>query len=158
MEEISQSVRDFNLNVAKPYDTLDGDRQRDIDDRPSAQSTPSNAVNEDMQSVSDDESAPNKKPDHLNETADDDEKCQAEPPPARSKKKIRFVVRLRGLPWSARQDDIVRFFAEETVSEVQIVYLTDGRASGEALVEFADSKSLQSAFLKKPPEHRPSLH
>merc|ERR1719356_83155 len=60
----------------------------------------------------------------------------------------RFIARLRGLPWSARESDISEFFCEESVKEVQIVYLTDGRASGEALVEFADNKSFQSAFLR----------
>jgi len=60
----------------------------------------------------------------------------------------RFVVRLRGLPWSAREREISDFFVDEKVREIQIVYLTDGRASGEALVEFDDAASFQSAFLK----------
>jgi len=60
----------------------------------------------------------------------------------------RFVVRLRGLPWSAREPEIRAFFSEEEVVEVQIVFLTDGRASGEALVEFASNGSLVTAFLK----------
>jgi len=63
-------------------------------------------------------------------------------------KENRLVVRLRGLPWSARESEIRSFFEEEEVVEIQIVYLTDGRASGEALVEFADLASFQSAFLK----------
>jgi len=60
----------------------------------------------------------------------------------------RFVVRLRGLPWSAREPEIRAFFSEENVVEVQIVYLTDGRTSGEALVEFASDSSMVTAFLK----------
>jgi len=60
----------------------------------------------------------------------------------------RFVVRLRGLPWSAREPEIRAFFSEEEVIEVQIVFLTDGRASGEALVEFTSDSSLVTAFLK----------
>jgi len=60
----------------------------------------------------------------------------------------RFVVRLRGLPWSAREPEIRAFFSEEEVVEVQIVFLTDGRASGEALVEFTSDSSLVTAFLK----------
>ena len=60
----------------------------------------------------------------------------------------RYVVRLRGLPWSARETEITEFFDEEELKEVQIVYLTDGRASGEALVEFGSVESFQSAFLK----------
>jgi len=60
----------------------------------------------------------------------------------------RYVIRLRGLPWSAREVEITDFFCDESVIEVQIVYLTDGRASGEALVEFEDAASFQSAFTK----------
>jgi len=64
------------------------------------------------------------------------------------KSNSRYVVRLRGLPWSARETEITEFFGEEELKEVQIVYLTDGRASGEALVEFSTVESFQSAFLK----------
>jgi len=61
---------------------------------------------------------------------------------------VRYVVRLRGLPWSARELEITQFFQTEQISEIQIVYLTDGRASGEALVEFSDLKSFECGLLR----------
>ena len=42
----------------------------------------------------------------------------------------RFVVRLRGLPLSARDKEIIDFFEDEEIKEIQIVFLTNGRASG----------------------------
>eukprot|EP00485_Elphidium_margaritaceum_P013837 CAMPEP_0202726482 /NCGR_PEP_ID=MMETSP1385-20130828/184634_1 /ASSEMBLY_ACC=CAM_ASM_000861 /TAXON_ID=933848 /ORGANISM="Elphidium margaritaceum" /LENGTH=679 /DNA_ID=CAMNT_0049392703 /DNA_START=220 /DNA_END=2262 /DNA_ORIENTATION=+ len=60
----------------------------------------------------------------------------------------RYVLRLRGLPWQARKPDIEHFFGAEKVTEIQVIFLTDGRASGEALVEFADNDSFERGLAK----------
>ncbi|ETO35830.1 hypothetical protein RFI_01230 [Reticulomyxa filosa] len=44
--------------------------------------------------------------------------------------KPRFVARLRGLPWSAREKEIKEFFKDEKIVEIQVVFSPDGKASG----------------------------
>ncbi|ETO01611.1 hypothetical protein RFI_35831, partial [Reticulomyxa filosa] len=62
--------------------------------------------------------------------------------------KVRHVARLRGLPWKAREQEIKEFLKDEKVIEVQVIFLHDSKASGEALVEFQTLDDLQSAILK----------
>lgn len=60
------------------------------------------------------------------------------------------VLRMRGLPYSAGKDDILDFFKDYQLSEnnVHIVLNSEGRPSGEAFVEFANSEDSKSAMEK----------
>ncbi|KAK1259467.1 hypothetical protein QJS04_geneDACA010265 [Acorus gramineus] len=60
------------------------------------------------------------------------------------------ILRLRGLPFSAGKDDILEFFKEFDISEdsIHIVLNPDGRATGEAFVEFASSEDSKCAMEK----------
>ncbi|XP_056314177.1 G-rich sequence factor 1 [Danio aesculapii] len=60
------------------------------------------------------------------------------------------VVRLRGLPYSCTEGDIIRFFSGLDVVEdgVTIILTRRGRSSGEAFVEFA-TKTMAEKALKK---------
>ena len=52
-----------------------------------------------------------------------------------------FVVRIRGLPWSATIEDVQKFFngcrVKDGTDGIHFTYASDGRASGEAYIEFA---------------------
>ncbi|ETO10762.1 heterogeneous nuclear ribonucleoprotein [Reticulomyxa filosa] len=50
--------------------------------------------------------------------------------PTTDKSKPRFVVRLRGLPWSAREKEISEFFKDEKIVEIHVVFLRNKKASG----------------------------
>ncbi|CAH0559214.1 unnamed protein product [Brassicogethes aeneus] len=67
-----------------------------------------------------------------------------------------FIVKLRGLPWSATQEEIVGFFKESKVvggkDGVHMTSSREGRPSGEAFVEFEDEEDLNFA-LEKDREH-----
>lgn len=67
-----------------------------------------------------------------------------------------YVVKLRGLPWSATVDEILKFFKDTTVvGGTQGIHMTssrEGRPSGEAFVEFATEEGLKAA-LKKDRDH-----
>ncbi|KAL8597449.1 hypothetical protein ACOMHN_050947 [Nucella lapillus] len=67
-----------------------------------------------------------------------------------------FVVRCRGLPWSAQPEDVVKFFEVCQINRgqegVHLTHSRDGRPSGEAFVEFASEDDVQMA-LKKNREH-----
>ncbi|CAN4109782.1 unnamed protein product [Withania somnifera] len=61
------------------------------------------------------------------------------------------ILKLRGLPYSVRRTDIGRFFGEEfniTPDKVHIAYRSDGKATGEAFVEFASSEEAKKAMCK----------
>ncbi|XP_009397915.2 uncharacterized protein LOC103982652 isoform X1 [Musa acuminata AAA Group] len=60
------------------------------------------------------------------------------------------VLKLRGLPYSATQADIVDFFGEFDLSEekVHIVCRPDGRATGEAYAEFPSAEMAKKAMRK----------
>ena len=66
----------------------------------------------------------------------------------------KFVVKVRGLPWSATTDDIIGFFTGSTTKEDGIHFLINnqGRPTGEAYIEFASDEDLQEA-LKKDKEY-----
>ncbi|KAJ8023077.1 Heterogeneous nuclear ribonucleoprotein F [Holothuria leucospilota] len=63
-----------------------------------------------------------------------------------------FVVRIRGLPWSAKKSDVVSFFSDSKVVEeeegVKLIYGKDGRPTGEAFLEFFDQNDMDNAFKK----------
>ena len=60
-----------------------------------------------------------------------------------------FVVKLRGLPWSATADDIQKFFRDCRIkggkSGVHMTTSREGRPSGEAFVEFEDEEDVEKA-------------
>ncbi|XP_010935296.1 uncharacterized protein [Elaeis guineensis] len=60
------------------------------------------------------------------------------------------VLKLRGLPYSATQADIVDFFAEFELTEdkVHIACRPDGKATGEAYVEFPSAEVAKKAMCK----------
>ncbi|GJR65576.1 tubby-like F-box protein 3 isoform X2 [Tanacetum coccineum] len=60
------------------------------------------------------------------------------------------VLRMRGLPFSAGKDDIIDFFKEFTLTEdsIHITYNSEGRATGEAFVEFANLEDSKAALAK----------
>lgn len=61
------------------------------------------------------------------------------------------ILKLRGLPYSVRKSEIMRFFADfEDVTEdkVQIACRPDGKATGEAFVEFASAEEARKAMRK----------
>ncbi|XP_071829839.1 heterogeneous nuclear ribonucleoprotein H-like isoform X2 [Apostichopus japonicus] len=61
-----------------------------------------------------------------------------------------FVVRIRGLPWSASKSDVISFFKDSKIVEeadgVKLIYGKDARPTGEAFVEFFDQNDMDSAF------------
>lgn len=63
-----------------------------------------------------------------------------------------FVVRLRGLPFSSTAEDVLTLFKPlEPVNEGQGILFTctaDGRATGEAFLEFSSDKDAQAALSK----------
>ena len=61
-----------------------------------------------------------------------------------------FVVKLRGLPYSATKKDIVDFFSGIQVNQYGITVITggDGRPSGEAFVELTSSEDVEQACSK----------
>ncbi|KAF5270437.1 hypothetical protein FQR65_LT05625 [Abscondita terminalis] len=62
------------------------------------------------------------------------------------------IVKLRGLPWSATTDDIVKFFKECSIfggkSGVHMTTSREGRPSGEAFVEFESLEDVRRAVQK----------
>ncbi|KAJ8424745.1 hypothetical protein Cgig2_013526 [Carnegiea gigantea] len=60
------------------------------------------------------------------------------------------ILRLRGLPFSATEEDIVEFFNGFVLSKdsVHITFNADGRATGEAFVEFASAEDSEAAMEK----------
>ncbi|RCV16355.1 hypothetical protein SEVIR_3G133100v4 [Setaria viridis] len=80
------------------------------------------------------------------------------PPPPRPKKpaedkgsmEYTEVLKLRGLPYSATTEDIIKFFLEYELTEenVHIAYRSDGKATGEAFVEFPTAEVAKTAMCK----------
>jgi len=60
----------------------------------------------------------------------------------------RFILRLRGLPWSASRRQIKEFFEGMDLLELHILCLPDGRATGEALVEFYNEEDMEKGLEK----------
>ncbi|EPS74052.1 hypothetical protein M569_00703, partial [Genlisea aurea] len=72
------------------------------------------------------------------------------PPPDRDSGEFTEVLKLRGLPYSAKKSDIANFFAEFAVSEdrIRIACRADGKATGEAFVEFLSAEEAMKAMSK----------
>jgi len=60
----------------------------------------------------------------------------------------RFVMRLRGLPWETASADIEEFFEGVQLMEFKIIFLPNGRASGEAVVEVSSQEEFDVAMKK----------
>lgn len=62
------------------------------------------------------------------------------------------IVKLRGLPWSATIDEVLKFFKDCKVrggkSGVHMTTSREGRPSGEAFVEFEDEEDVEKACQK----------
>jgi len=60
------------------------------------------------------------------------------------------ILKLRGLPFSVSKRDIIEFFTDYDLSEtnVHIVSHSDGRATGEAFVEFSNDTDSKAAMSK----------
>lgn len=63
-----------------------------------------------------------------------------------------YIVKLRGLPWSATADDILKFFSKCNIlhgkAGIHMTTSKEGRPSGEAFVEFEDEGSVERACEK----------
>ncbi|XP_050296464.1 heterogeneous nuclear ribonucleoprotein H2-like isoform X2 [Anthonomus grandis grandis] len=68
-----------------------------------------------------------------------------------------FIVKLRGLPWSATADDITKFLGEDGIKRVQLTLSKEGRPSGEAFVELETEEDLHRAE-KKDKDHMGSRY
>ena len=88
----------------------------------------------------------------------DSEYRHSPPPPTRPRKpaedkssmEYTEVLKLRGLPYSASTEDIIKFFVEYELTEdnVHIGYRSDGKATGEAFVEFPTAEVAKTAMCK----------
>ncbi|XP_010266189.1 PREDICTED: heterogeneous nuclear ribonucleoprotein F isoform X2 [Nelumbo nucifera] len=79
------------------------------------------------------------------------------PPPSRSKRSIdkdqleyTAVLKLRGLPFSVTKSEIIDFFEEFDLTEdkIHIACRPDGKATGEAYVEFISADEAKKAMSK----------
>jgi heterogeneous nuclear ribonucleoprotein F/H len=78
------------------------------------------------------------------------EKEAAPPTVATSSAEHTGVIRLRGLPFSVTKKEIIDFFASSGLDEdnIHIVTHADGRATGEAFVEFRSPEESRDAMKK----------
>lgn len=61
------------------------------------------------------------------------------------------ILKLRGLPFSVKKADIIKFFGGDfklTDDKVHIAYRPDGKATGEAYVEFSSTEEAKNAMCK----------
>lgn len=56
-----------------------------------------------------------------------------------------YIVKLRGLPWSATAEDISKFLGDDGVMKVHLTLSKEGRPSGEAFVELETEEDLKRA-------------
>jgi len=59
-----------------------------------------------------------------------------------------YIVKLRGLPWSATVEDVKKFLGGEGIERVHLTLSKEGRPSGEAFVELDSESALQKAETK----------
>ncbi|CAO2831276.1 unnamed protein product [Amaranthus hypochondriacus] len=78
-------------------------------------------------------------------------------PPGRSRRSVdkeqleyTEILRMRGLPYSVTKADILKFFGDFNLTEdkVHIACRADGKATGEAYVEFSSSEEAKKAMCK----------
>merc|ERR1711920_58770 len=67
--------------------------------------------------------------------------------------RIDSMLRLRGVPFQAKPEDVLSFFAEFAPQAATTCSDTHGRPSGEALVEFKDGTSCAAALALKQGGH-----
>ena len=64
----------------------------------------------------------------------------------------RFIIRVRGLPWSATADEIAEFFCNCNIKEgaagIHLTTNRDGRPSGDAYIELESNDDAQEALKK----------
>ena len=60
----------------------------------------------------------------------------------------RYSVRMRGLPYTAKEKDVVDFFAPLVVLKVNVSYDQSGRPSGEAEIYFHSHDDAAAAMQK----------
>ena len=65
---------------------------------------------------------------------------------------VEYVVRCRGLPYSASPEELRKFFSGCNISDIYLTQTFDARPTGEAFIEFDDEDSYNSA-LSKNKEH-----
>ncbi|GAA0144180.1 RNA splicing factor [Lithospermum erythrorhizon] len=60
------------------------------------------------------------------------------------------VIRMRGLPFSARKKDVIEFFKDFTLPDdsVYLTFNSEGRPTGEAFVEFSSADDAKAALTK----------
>ncbi|ESN91782.1 hypothetical protein HELRODRAFT_189810 [Helobdella robusta] len=58
------------------------------------------------------------------------------------------IVRLRGLPWSVSNEEIINFFEGCSLADINLLYNKDGRPSGEAFVELSTTEDMDIALSK----------
>lgn len=70
--------------------------------------------------------------------------------PDKDKMDYTEILKLRGLPYSVKKTDILRFFKDFDITEdkVQIACRPDGKVTGEAFVEFASPEQARKAMCK----------
>lgn len=70
--------------------------------------------------------------------------------PDKDKMEYTETLKMRGLPYSVKKPDIVKFFGGFEISEekIQIVRRPDGKVTGEAFVEFASAEEARKAMRK----------
>ncbi|XP_055834092.1 uncharacterized protein LOC129902741 [Solanum dulcamara] len=72
------------------------------------------------------------------------------PVDGRDPNEVTSVLRMRGLPFSAGKDDIMDFFKDFVLTEdaIHVTFLSDGRPTGEAFVEFVSTDDAKAALAK----------
>jgi len=59
-----------------------------------------------------------------------------------------FMIHMRGLPWSATQNDVAEFFKPVHPVQVRLLYEDSGRAKGQCDVDFQSYEDVQEAMKK----------
>ncbi|KAL3344307.1 hypothetical protein AABB24_023638 [Solanum stoloniferum] len=82
---------------------------------------------------------------------------RASPPPrpkrTQNKDQMEYteILKMRGLPYRCKKSDILKFFGKEfnlTDDKINITYRSDGKATGDAYVEFASAEEAKEAMCK----------
>lgn len=76
---------------------------------------------------------------------------KAEPPAKKQKSEsssTEFQAYVRGLPWTASEDEVKSFFGNKDIQAVELPLDDSGRSSGTAIVSFGSRASLDAALAK----------